>query len=171
MPAKYYFCGMIKKFFLVFISLIPFFITGRAQTFANTEDLLRRPGENPQAGRLHIIQNPSIDTLLYRYKLGNLELSNKNNGHFGMDRFRIQIYSSSNRNAREESGKAMARFISKFPDINSYSLFADPGYFKIRVGNFRTKAEAVKIFLMVSREFPDAYIVPDFIDFPDLNIK
>ena len=63
-----------------------------------------------------------------------------------MEGFRIQIYSSSNRNAREESNKARAEFISKFPDIVSYPLYAEPGYFKIRVGDFRTKTEATKTY-------------------------
>jgi len=88
-----------------------------------------------------------------------------------MEGFRIQIYSSSNRNAREESNKVMAEFISKFPDIKPSLLYAEPGYFKIRAGDFRTKTEATKLYLIVSKEFPDAYLVPDFINFPDLNTK
>jgi len=88
-----------------------------------------------------------------------------------MDGFRIQIFSSSNRNAREESNKARAAFMSKFPDLASYQLYAEPGYFKVRVGDFRTKTEATKLFLLVSKEFPDAYLVPDIINFPDLNKK
>ena len=36
--------------------------------------------------------------------------------------------------------------ISKFPDIVSYPLYAEPGYFKIRAGDFRTKTEATKYF-------------------------
>ena len=88
-----------------------------------------------------------------------------------MEGFRIQIYSSNNRNARNESSNAQATFISKFPDIVSYQLFAEPGYFRVRVGDFRTKTEAVKLFQTISKEFPGAYIVPDIISFPDLNIK
>ncbi len=88
-------------------------------------------------------------------------------GYLGMDGYRIQIYSSSNRNAREESAKVRADFMSKFPEIVSYPLYADPGYFKVRVGDFRSKTEATKLFLMISREFPDSYIVPDIINFPD----
>lgn len=88
-----------------------------------------------------------------------------------MEGFRIQIYMSSNRNAREESNKARAEFINKFPDIKSYIIYAEPGYFKTRVGDFRTRTEATKLFLKISKVFPDAYIVPDFIYFPDLNTK
>lgn len=86
----------------------------------------------------------------------------------GLKGFRIQIYSSSNRNAREESGKVRAEFISKFPqELTSYASFAEPGYYKIRVGDFRTKAEGTKYLLMIRKVFPDAYLVPDVISFPD----
>ena len=88
-----------------------------------------------------------------------------------MDGYRIQIYSSSNRNAREESSKARAEFINKYPNIVSYPLYADPGYFKIRVGDFRTNTEAKKAILMISKDFPESYIVRDIINFPDQNQK
>ncbi|HNR42601.1 MAG TPA: SPOR domain-containing protein [Bacteroidales bacterium] len=114
-------------------------------------------------GRLTIIQNPGIDTLLNRHTLYNAKLK-------GMEGFRIQIYNSSNRNAREESGKIQADFISKFPrELVSYASFAEPGWYMIRVGDFRTKTEATKYLLMVRKVFPDAYLVPDIINFPDLN--
>jgi hypothetical protein len=157
---------MIKNLF--FALIIPGFLSGpaMAQSFVKTSDLFRK--ENSHAGRLNIIQNPSLDTLISRYILLNKNLY-ENSGYYGMEGYRIQIYSSSNRNAREESGKVRAQFMSKFPYIVSYPLFADPGYFKIRVGDFRTKIEATKLFFLVSKEFPDAYIVPDFINFPDIK--
>lgn len=122
--------------------------------------LFQRNGES-HIGALSIRQSPGIDTLLTRYILSNMKLN-------GLEGFRIQIYSSSNRNAREESGKVRAEFISKFPqELTSYASFAEPGYYKIRVGDFRTKAEGTKYLLMIRKVFPDAYLVPDIISFPD----
>jgi hypothetical protein len=141
-----------------------------AQAFVKTSDLFSRQDGNSRSGQLRIIQDPSIDTLITRYILVNENIY-RDNGQYGMEGFRIQIYSSSNRNAREESNKARAAFIGKFPDIVSYQLYAEPGYFKIRAGDFRTKTEATKMFLLVSKEFPDAYLVPDIINFPDLKTK
>jgi hypothetical protein len=88
-----------------------------------------------------------------------------------MEGFRIQIYNSNTRTARDESNQVMAAFMSRYPDIAPYRLFAEPGFFRVRVGDFRTKAEAVKTFQIISREYPSAYIVPDIISFPELNIK
>jgi hypothetical protein len=158
---------MIKKVCFLIFSVV---FAGQAygQYFVKTTDLFQRSGEN--AGRLVIDQNPSIDTLIGRYILMN-EKVYEQYGYYGMKGYRIQIYNSSNRNAREESSKARAEFISRFPDIVSYPMYSEPGYFKVRVGDFRTKAEATKLFLAISKVFPDAYIVPDVINFPELNKK
>jgi hypothetical protein len=161
---------MIRK--LPLFLLILLFPAGylSAQSFIKTSDLFKRSDDKPGMGKLNIYGNPSVDTLISRYIMMNENLKAKN-GYYGMEGFRIQIYASSNRNAREESSKAYQDFINKFPDIKSYSLFAQPGYYKIRAGDFRTRTEALKLFQEVSREFPEAYIVPDFINFPDKNIK
>jgi len=161
---------MIRKFFLFIVILGLSALVGCAQSFVKTSDIFRKSENNSHAGQLNIIQNSAIDSLISRYILVN-ENTKMSHGYYGMDGFRIQIYSSSNRNAREESNKARAEFMSKFPDIISYPLYAEPGYFKIRAGDFRTKTEATRIFLIVSKEFPDAYLVPDIINFPDLNTK
>lgn len=155
---------MFKKTFLAILLLnIVFAGLCQAQNTNSTEALFHREesGGN-RVGQLKIYQDPRIDTLINRHILYNLKQQSP-------DGFRIQIYSSSDKNAREESGKKEAEFISKFPEIKSYTSFERPGYYKIRVGNFRTKTEGTKDLLMIRRVFPDAYLVPDKIHFPDLN--
>jgi hypothetical protein len=155
---------MFKKIFLAILLLnIVFAELCLAQNNNSTEALFHREesGGN-RIGQLKIYQDPRIDTLINRHILYNLKQQSP-------DGFRIQIYSRSDKDAREESGKKEAEFISKFPDIKSYPSFERPGYYKIRVGNFRTKTEGTKDLLMIRRVFPDAYLVPDKIHFPDLN--
>jgi len=161
---------MIRKFLLILVILCYSTVFVRAQA-VKSSDLFKRADSNSRAGQVKIIQDPELDTLISRYILANKNQKEKN-GYTGMEGFRIQIYSSSTRNAREESAKVRAEFMSKFPDINSYALFENPGYFKIRVGDFRSKTEATRLFLLISKEFPDAYIVPHcFINFPAPNTK
>ena len=161
---------MIRKLFLLFVVLCFSTMIVRSQFYVKTSDLFSANNDNPHMGKLNIIQDPALDTLISRYILGYINLEQKN-GYEGMEGYRIQIYNSSSRNAREESGKVRAEFINKFPDIVSNLLFAEPGYYKIRVGDFRTKTEATRFFLLISKVFPDAYIVPDIINFPDQNNK
>ncbi len=161
---------MIKKIFLIFIILGFASGFGLAQTFIKTSELFQRPVNNFRTGRLNIVQDSAIDSLISRHILINKNLA-VTNDHPGIDGFRIQIYRSSNINAREESIKAETEFIREFPDINSDRLYDEPGWFMVRVGDFRTRTEATKLYLMISKKFRDAYIVPDFICFPDLNTK
>jgi hypothetical protein len=159
---------MIRKLFLFVFILGLYAGSLTAQSFIKTADLFPRRDNSTRGGRLNIIQDPGIDTLISRYILANKNAYDEI-GYSGMDGFRIQIYSSSNRNAKAESGKIRQEFMDRYPDIVTYQIFAQPGYYKIRAGNFRTRTEATKLFLLISKVFPDAYIVPDIINFPDLN--
>jgi len=167
---NYYFCAMIRNLLFFLIILLSSTGISQSQAFIKTSVLFSRTDATSHSGKLKIVQDPAIDSLISRYIMISENIY-RDYGRYGMEGFRIQIYSSSNRNAREESNKARAAFISKFPGIASYALYAEPGYFKVRAGDFRTKTEATKLFLLISKEFPNSYLVPDIINFPDLNIK
>jgi hypothetical protein len=152
---------MIKR---AFLPVLIYFVTLSlcdAQIFIKTSDLFPKNRPDSKGGELNISQNLALDTLMNRYILGNRQL----NG--GMDGFRIQIYRSSNRNAREESNKVRAEFMVEFPDIPSYIEYAEPGYFIVRVGDFRSQIEGAKSLSIVKKKFPNAYQVHDIINFPD----
>jgi hypothetical protein len=161
---------MARKIFLFVILFVLYTRPSLSQSFVKTSDIFKRTDDKSNTGKLNIQQDPELDTLISRYILISKKIYDEK-GYYGMDGFRIQIYNSNNRNAREESSKAGQKFLIRFPDIVSYALFAEPGYYKIRVGDFRTRTEATRLFLIISREFPEAYIVPDIINFPDLNTK
>ena len=163
---------MIRGLFLILVILGTSSMIVRSQTFVSTADLFKKNYNDSGSGKLNIIQNPALDTLLDRYILGFRNQEAKNGP--GMEGFRIQIYRKNVRNAREESNSIRALFMSRFPDLTTYQLYQDPGYFIIRVGDFRTKTEATRLFVLISKEkeFKDAaYIVPDIINFPDKNTK
>jgi hypothetical protein len=88
-----------------------------------------------------------------------------------MEGFRIQLYRKSTRTAREESNKVRADFMIEFPDIPSYAEYEKPGYFLVRVGDFRTQLEGAKTLALIKKKYPQAYPVPCVINFPDLNKK
>ena len=148
---------------LIVLFLLPV-VTCRAQDAFSLMNLMSVPDEDYHAGKLTIEEDPAIDSLVNRYILYN-------EGIKGMEGYRIQVYSSSNMNAREESGKVRAQFINKFPDIISYTSFEKPGYYKIRAGDYRSRIEGTRYLLMVRKIFPDAILVKDIINFPDLNKK
>jgi hypothetical protein len=157
---------MIRKLILLFVLVISVLEVGNAQPFIKTSDLFRKSDADKETGNLNIIQDPSVDTLISRYILANKLIKQKSGAD--MEGFRIQIFRSSTKNARDESNKIRAEFMIEFPDIPSYALFDPPGYFLVRAGNFRTKMEATKWLYNIRRKYPNAYPVPDIIYFPDL---
>ncbi len=150
-----------KVFFLLILTIVTLDIC-LAQNRKSTAEIMSRRNAGHNAGQLNIYQDPGIDTLIGRYILYNLRLN-------GLEGYRIQIYNSSNKNAREESGKVRAEFMSRFPDIVSYASFDKPSYYKIRAGNYRTRIEGIRYLLMIRKAFPDAILVPAIINFPDRN--
>ncbi|MCC7301010.1 MAG: SPOR domain-containing protein [Bacteroidia bacterium] len=78
--------------------------------------------------------------------------------------YRVQIHFGA------EKAKAMqikSRFLSRYPEVRAYDPFDAP-YFKIRVGDFRTKLEAYKFMKELIGEFPGSFIVADDIELPPL---
>ena len=78
--------------------------------------------------------------------------------------YRVQIHFGA------EKSKALsvkAKFLSKYQDVRAYDPYDAP-YFKIRVGDFRTKLEAYKFLKEVMEEFPGSFIVADEIELPPL---
>lgn len=158
---------MIKK---SLFSVLLFMLTAgfcQSQAFIKTTELFQRPDGS---GKLVLIQNPAIDSLLSRYIVSHKKLITFE-GRLGMPGFRIQIYYNSVRNAREESAKIMANFINKFPDIQPYLQSQEPAWFMVRVGDYRTKTESYKDLVRIRKEFPNAYPVLTIINFPDLIKK
>ncbi len=155
---------MSKRLLPIIILILTQSIAGQAQDSFSLMSLMSRSYEGYNTGKLTIEEDPAIDSLVNRYILYNARIK-------GMEGFRIQVYNSSDKNAREESGKIRAEFMSKFPDLVSYASFERPGYYKIRAGDYRSRVEGTRYLLMVRRVFPDAILVPDIINFPDLNKK
>jgi hypothetical protein len=152
---------MGRKIIILFLFIFPAGFCMAQQT-GSTADLFRNNDIQYGSGTLTINHDPAIDTLINRYILYNMRQG-------GMEGFRIQIYNSSEKNAREEAGKKRAEFITRFPDIESHLIFDRPSYYKIRVGDYRTRIEGTRDLMMIRKAFPDAILVPDIINFPDLN--
>jgi hypothetical protein len=70
--------------------------------------------------------------------------------------------------ARSQSQLVKSRFYELFPDIPIYHEYDNPN-FKVYVGDFRTKVNALKEFNRIKKHFPSAFIVPDKINYPKIE--
>lgn len=79
--------------------------------------------------------------------------------------YRVRIYFDNKQNARGASGGVYSQFSSSYPDIAAYRSYTNP-YFKVTVGDFRTKSEAMHFLEEIKGQFPQAFVVKENIKFP-----
>jgi len=91
------------------------------------------------------------------------------NGSKTIQGYRIRIFNSNAQTARVTSQTIKEEFESRYPHIRAYPKFEPPD-FRVLVGDFRTKSEAIR-FLNEIRVYPQyrsAVVVKEAIAFPAL---
>jgi len=135
----------MKKLLFLFITL-PFLLAGQTDTTLNEKE------------EITSINEEGIDALVHKYE--NI-LKAKN----GAEGWRVQLLFKAK---QKEIMQLKINFINLYPEIPAY-LEYDAPYYRVRVGNFRTKLEAIKIKHQISKNFPGAYPVPEIINFSQLK--
>ena len=87
----------------------------------------------------------------------------KNMQSSGIPGYRIRIYSESGIGAKQEQQQVRASFLSLYPGIDAYNRYDEP-YFKIYVGDCRTRSDALRVHDRIRREFPSSIITDDYIN-------
>ena len=82
--------------------------------------------------------------------------------------YRVRIFNDNKQNARGASEAAMGRFNGMYPGIAAYRTYSNP-FFKVTVGDFRTKSEAMRLLQQVKGSFPSAFIVKETINYPPVG--
>ena len=81
--------------------------------------------------------------------------------------YRIRIFISNAQNARAQSLEVENSFKKLFPAIPTYRTPSNP-YFKVTVGNYRTRSDAARALTIIKEEYPAAFMVKETIDYPEL---
>ena len=124
------------------------------------EDIPLTPsGENHLSGNDNFMTDipPMLDELMKRAKELGLAAQ--------IDGYRIQIYAGGD---LEEANKVRSDFLEKFPGYGAYRLWVQPT-FRVRVGDFPTRNDAMIFSNQVHKEFPGAFVVPDKIEKPKIR--
>ncbi len=88
----------------------------------------------------------------------------KNNTNKTISGYRIQLFSG---NERLNANSIKTKFLHLYPEQPAYLAYQQP-YFKIRVGDFRTKLEAKIFYNKIKYEFGECIIIQDKINLPKL---
>tara|TARA_B100001778_G_C18093713_1_gene408600 strand:+ start:30 stop:440 length:411 start_codon:yes stop_codon:yes gene_type:complete len=135
----------MKKIFIVLILLPIYSFTQNDSVYNLNKDIIS-------------INEDGIDELVYKYEQ---ILKNRN----GVKGWRIQLKFKAK---ESEIIQLKLKFIKLFPEIPVLLEYQEP-YYRIRVGNCRTKLEALKIKNEIKKEFPGSYPVPEIINFLELK--
>lgn len=82
--------------------------------------------------------------------------------------YRIRIYFDNKQNSRYESESEMNRFKAKYHGMYAYRSYTNP-FFKVTVGDFRTKFEAQECLKEIQKDFPTAFVVKEKFRYPAMD--
>ncbi len=126
------------------------------------DNIIKRLQEHkPNQGKVVVKQDASITNMLDLHVLQNAK-------NPGMQGFRIRVFFELGQNARRNSEESMRVFMEKYPGVKVYQSYDNP-YWKISVGDFRSRESAQKFYQQLLTDYPKAFIIPDWVNFPSLE--
>ena len=120
---------------------------------------LLKDGKSGRSGKIEVEQSPEVAKAMARHIAANE--SKKVNG------YRIRIFFDNGQNARTKSESVMGAFKAQHPGVGVYRDYENP-YFRVTVGDFRTKRDATRFLNSIKWQYPTGFIVKEKIKYPML---
>lgn len=157
----------MKRLLFTVLSLLIAGITARAQDINPNVDpdyegrdifVLLNQNENGK-GKVVILQSREFQDAFRNqvYK----------NSYRKINGYRIRIYSGNSQDARRRSEEIAAGFAATHPGIPVYKSYSNP-FFKVTVGDFRTRDEALRFAESIAGRYQSAFLVREPINYPSL---
>ncbi len=109
--------------------------------------------------KVTVVEDPRIVSLVEKH----IYLNEKQK----ISGWRVQIFFESGNNSKSRALNKKGVFMTMYPGVGVYLMFQAP-YYKVRVGDFRTRIDAEGFKQKLLGEFPGAFVVKDEISFPEL---
>lgn len=162
---------MMKKLFLILIAVLAGFSLGAQapQGYEYVDSLVYVPTASLDSsmvgrsifsvlpGNVSVHQNQSIATAFNQRVSSNAQRT--------ISGYRVRIFFDNKQTSRADSEAAVERFRGLYPGIPAYRSYANP-FFKVTVGDFRTKSEAMQLLERVKNVFPSAFVMKEKINYP-----
>lgn len=136
---------------------------------AQTADTLGAsvPDQPAAADMVEMVRYMDYDSLM-TYLQGHVRLSDslskamdmqkdKNRGRRAQG-YRIRIYFDNSQNARAISEQIVDTFKVHYPGVPVYRIYDNP-YFKVTVGEFRSRSDAMRFLEAIRPEYPTVFLV------------
>jgi len=101
----------------------------------------------------YVNRDPRMDQLIEKHR-------QYNQANPGVDGFRVQVFFDSGNNSKRAAQTAREKFMEGYPEVGAYLTFNSP-YYRVRVGDFRTKLEAEGFLFQLATAYPNAFTVLD----------
>lgn len=113
-----------------------------------------------QQGKVEVIADKRIDLLIDKHKYYNRHQP-------VLEGWRVQIFFDAGANSKRKATEAQNRFTSRHQETQAYLSFKEP-YYRIRVGDFRSRIEAEGFLQKIKGEYPNAFAVSEIINPPPI---
>ena len=127
--------------------LIALFLAFASFAFAQTD------------GKVTVVKDPLIDSIIARRIALNKAVT-PNGSSIVVYGYRVQVFFGAD---RREAYDQQAKFKDLYPELNTYVSYTQPNY-KVRAGDFRTRAEAQKLLNDLRSVFPTLFIFSERIN-------
>lgn len=114
------------------------------------------------AATVQVTQPDAVKSALDRQIASNSERS--------INGYRVRIFFDNAQTARTASETIVTKFSQAYPGVPVYRTYANP-YFKVTVGDFRTRSEAMALLVRLENEYPRALLVREKINYPAADSK
>ena len=154
----------MRRFLVIFLLALLPCLTLRAQEY-RVENGSAQLDSTLMGRSILSVLGPGVTVNQSRTMRSALDSYVSNNAAKKLSGFRIRVYFDNGQSARTRS-ESIARSISNaFPGIGVYRTFESPN-FKVCVGDFRTKDEALKVYHALKATYPTAIILKETINYP-----
>ena len=139
---------------------------------------LRNPGDTISFQRAPLADSTLVGTSVFQLLEGKEVTLNqpqemdqayaryvKANGEKKINGYRIRLFFDNKQSARTESEELEKEFQLQFPQIPTYRSYTNP-FFKVVVGDYRTKSDAIRELNKILPFYPKAIVVKENIWFP-----
>ncbi len=141
-------------FFIFFPALIAFNLSAQRPSVSdgrNVDVFSEIESAGRGGGVINIDQSARMKDLV----LTHINMNKQANGIEG---FRVQLYSGGGNKARQEAIDVKEEVLSQFPEMDVSVEYSAP-FWRVRVGVFRHKHEALPLIDKLRKSFPACYVV------------
>ena len=108
---------------------------------------------------VEVRQSDAVRSAFENYKEGNRERK--------ITGYRVRIFFDNSQEARVRSEAVAREFAAEHPDVKVYRSHINP-YFKVTVGDFRSRIEAMAFAKTISDKYPSVFLVKESIQYPEI---